>query len=106
MKWWRLVLGLVAGCGVIGYMAYRTFFGGAFSVPGRIAPTVVILPPVRGSDDRALGEGLRLLLRQVDSLQADSSGRRVLDSLVRARPGLLDSARVAERLYSLQLLSK
>jgi len=76
-------------------------------VPGKIVPAAVILPPdprvFRDARERErLGSAIRALLRRMDSLEADSSGRRMYDSLVRARPGLLDSARVAERFISIQ----
>jgi hypothetical protein len=59
---------------------------------GRIV--TVILPSPNRVDvaerrwmDRALG----ILLRRLDSLRRDSAGRQVYDSLLRMRPGLMDS---------------
>jgi hypothetical protein len=39
----------------------------------------------------------------MDSLEKDVHGKRIFDSIVRARPGLLDSARRARGYYSGQL---
>jgi len=113
-KWVGLVLGLTVAGGVLSYVGHRV--SQATEVmkwrrPERIVPAAV-LPPGDGlagasGRDRELVQALRMLLRRVDSLRNDSSGRRVYDSLVESRPGLLDSARVAERFYSLQeLLNK
>jgi hypothetical protein len=114
-KWVWLALGLATAAGVFSYVGHRVARATEekeWRRPGRIIPAAVLL---RGggsaaaslSGDRELAGALRVLLRRVDSLRCDSSGRRVYDSLVRARPGLLDSARVAERFYSLQeLLNK
>jgi hypothetical protein len=116
-KWVWLVLGLALAGGVFSYVGHRV--AQATKVmkwrrPGRIVPAAVVwhksgdLRQVELSrGDRELAGALRMLLRRVDSLRNDSSGRRVYDSLVESRPGLLDSSRVAERFYSLQeLLNK
>ena len=110
-KWVGLVMGLAVGGGVFSYVGHRVAASVGYGRPGRIVPAV--LPPMGGMSeaspggDRELARALRVLLHRVDSLRSDSTGRRVYDSLVRARPGMLDSARVAERFYSLQeLLNK
>jgi hypothetical protein len=108
-KWVWLALGLVVGGGMFSYVGHRVAQTVEWRTPGRIVPAAV-LPPAGGSSgpssggDRELAQALRMLLRRVDSLRTDSTGRRVYDSLVAARPGMLDSARVAERFYSLQAL--
>jgi hypothetical protein len=113
-KWVWLVLGLTVAGAVFSYAGHRVALATEvmkWRRPGRIVPAAV-LPPGGGlagasGRDRALAQALGVLLRRVDSLRNDSSGRRVYDSLVELRPGLLDSARVAERFYSLQeLLNK
>lgn len=108
MKWVWLVMGLAVAGGGFSYVGHRVTSAVGWRRPGRIVPAAV-LPPVGGltRGDREVAQALRVLLRRVDSLRNDSTGRRVYDSLVGARPGLLDSARVAERFYSLQeLLNK
>lgn len=100
-KWAGLVLGLAVGGGVFSYVGHRVSAVG-FRSPGRIVPAVLSSGSALTPGDRELARALRMLLRRVDSLRVDSSGRRAYDSLVRSRPGLLDSARVAERFYSLQ----
>jgi hypothetical protein len=113
-KWVWLVLGLAVAGAVFSYAGHRVALATKamkWRRPERIVPAAA-LPPGGGlagasGRDRELVLALRLLLRRVDSLRNDSSGRRVYDSLVESRPGLLDSARVAERFYSLQeLLNK
>jgi hypothetical protein len=113
-KWVWLVLGLAVAGGGFSYVGHRVAKATEvmqWRLPGRIVPAAV-LPPGGGlagasGRDRELAQALRMLLRRVDSLRNDSTGRRVYDSLVESRPGLLDSARVAERFYSLQeLLNK
>ena len=89
---------------IVGYCLSRK---SRLLVPGRVVPAGVVLPPdwrgLRGERERqALGAAIGALLRRVDNLAADSVGRRQFDSLIAARPGLLDSAKVAERYFSLQ----
>ena len=44
---------------------------------------------------------IRKFLQQMDSLRLDSIGHRSYDSICHFRPGLIDSARTAEKLYNL-----
>jgi hypothetical protein len=86
------VLALAGAVWILGnYMVYGLR---PLASAGRIV--TVILPPPNRVDpaerqwmDRALG----ILLRRLDSLRRDSAGRRVYDSLLRMRPGLMDSLR-------------
>jgi hypothetical protein len=91
------------------WLGYELHPTNPLKAPERIVPAAVLLPPDRrlllnGRERERLELALRRLLRHVDSLAADSAGRRVFDSLVRARPGLLDSARKAERYFSMEEL--
>ena len=73
--------------------------------PEKIVPAAVLPADGRLRDARErelLGAALRMLQRRMDSLAADSAGRRSVDSLVRARPGLMDSVGAVERLLSEQ----
>lgn len=45
---------------------------------------------------------IRAVERVMDSLRRDSSGARVYDSILRARPGLMDSLGHAEHFFYLQ----
>jgi hypothetical protein len=56
-----------------------------------------ILPP---ADPSAL-VGIQRFRSWLDSLQADTVGRRIYDSILRQRPGLLDSLRQFEKSYSI-----
>lgn len=67
--------------------------------PGKIVPAAVVLPR-DGRDRERLRDALKLLQGRMDSLAADSAGKRIYDSLVRVRPGLWDSVRMVERLLS------
>lgn len=44
---------------------------------------------------------IRRFLQQMDSLRQDSAGCKLYDSICLFRPGLLDSARKAEKFYNL-----
>lgn len=96
---------VMGGCG-LAYLGYRVNTATQEVLRQRLGRIVPALLPVRcgGWDERErdIAQGLRVLLRRVDSLRNDSAGRRTYDSLVRARPGLLDSARVVERIYGLR----
>ena len=102
---WAWTLGIVLCAAAFGELGYGLHSTHRLKVPGRSVPAAVVLPPdwraLRNEKERRLlGSAIRGLLRRVDSLEADSAGRRLFDSLVRARPGLLDSAKIAERYFS------
>jgi hypothetical protein len=61
---------------------------------GRIV-TVILPSPNRvdAAERRWMDRTLGILLRRLDSLRRDSAGRSVYDSLLRMRPGLMDSLR-------------
>jgi hypothetical protein len=50
-----------------------------------------ILPSVRPPADPFSSTGIQKFRSWLDSLQADSAGRKIYDSIWRERPGLLDS---------------
>ncbi|WP_417353473.1 hypothetical protein [Flavobacterium alkalisoli] len=53
-------------------------------------------------DDSLLQERLAIFHHYWDSLSRTASGRKTRDSLMQARPGLLDSIRIAEQLIATQ----
>jgi hypothetical protein len=72
--------------------------------PGKIVPAAVGLPRGRWllreeREEELLGAALRVLQRRIDSLAADSAGRRVYDSILEMRPGMLDSLKIAEKYF-------
>jgi len=56
-----------------------------------------ILPSIRPAADPSSLESIRNFRSWLDSLRADTAGRRIYDSIQRQRPGLLDSLRLIER---------
>ena len=56
------------------------------------------LPPPGDINNLA---AIRRFLQQMDSLRQDSTGHRLYDSICQFRPGLIDSARTAEKFYNL-----
>ena len=61
---------------------------------GRIVTVILPSPNRVGvAERRWIDRALGILLRRLDSLRRDSTGRRVYDSLMRMRPGLMDSLR-------------
>lgn len=67
----------------------------------RVAPFVLRRLPAGwpAGDARRGLEAVRAWRRWMDSLQTTPAGEVVYDSIVRARPGLLDSAKEAEAYY-------
>lgn len=61
------------------------------------------IPQTPEEFDRKQLETIRAFEHRMDSLSRDSSGRKEYDSISRARPGLMDSARTAETYYSHRL---
>jgi len=82
--------------------------------PGMAAPQGLISPirqpRLSGRQDTAAEQGpllddgyrrIRQFRRHMDSLAGTREGKRVYDSLLRTRPGLLDSVRLIELIYQL-----
>ena len=97
-----LVMALAAACISAGALIEKRH---VYQMPGKIVPAAVIIPldgrTLRDEREREwLGMCLQALRRRLDSLAADSAGRRSYDSLARARPGLLDSLKIAEHYFS------
>ena len=61
-----------------------------------------ISSPKVAPDDSVLQERLTAFHHYWDSLSQSASGRKTRDSLLQARPGLLDSIRIAEQLIATQ----
>jgi len=78
------------------FMSLRTFSSGE-----RVFPLRASSPAGGFHEDLMV---IRLWKRMMDSLKNDSSGRRIYDSILYARPGIMDSARVAEDFFSLHNL--
>jgi len=60
-----------------------------------------ILPSVRPPVDQSSLAGIQKFRSWLDSLQADTTGRKVYDSILQQRPGLLDSLQQIEKTYSI-----
>ena len=56
-----------------------------------------VLPSVRPAVDPSSLAGIRKFRSWLDSLQADTSGRKLYDSILQQRPGLLDTLQKLER---------
>ena len=97
VRWTPFVLLLCCGLFILGRDVSRSF---------RVAlvTPVTSLPPLRRSmpppvaSSHAGWLAVRAFERMMDSLGscADSGGRRIYDSILAARPGILDSAKTAE----------
>jgi hypothetical protein len=61
-----------------------------------------VLPSVRPPADPSSLAGIQKFRSWLDSLQRDTTGRIVYDSIVQQRPGLLDSLGQIEKTYSIQ----
>jgi hypothetical protein len=59
-----------------------------------------LLPTVRSPVDPSSLAGIRTFRSWLDSLQADTMGRKIYDTILQQRPGLLDSVRQIEKTYS------
>jgi hypothetical protein len=68
----------------------------------------VIKPPIAIPDEPETGlskpelNSLKKFRQYLDSLKTDTEGRKVYDSLVKARPGLIDSLAFVEDIYQLR----
>jgi hypothetical protein len=99
-----LVFGLMLvalGIG-IGRLAERKFGSMPGMKIGHLSPYLppVVEPrvPVVNSEKELLA--IRAFEHWMDSLSKDGAGRRTYDSIIRQRPGLMDSARQAEAFYN------
>jgi len=61
-----------------------------------------VLPSVRPPADPSSLAGIQKFRSWLDSLQRDTTGRKVYDSILQQRPGLLDSLGQIEKTYSIQ----
>jgi len=77
-----------------------------FIPAGQRALSPPILPLVRPLVDASPLPGLTQFRSWLDSLQADSVGRRIYDSIRRGRPGLFDSLAQIDNSYSIHHLNK
>lgn len=88
-----IALMLLAG-GIWAWGSYRIARLRLLEPPGRIV--TVILPPINRLElvkQRWLRRAMDTFLRRLDILQRDPAGRRIYDSLLDMRPGLVDSLR-------------
>lgn len=98
------VIGLLVGAVALGWSVVRSYRGAV------LRPSGVIAVPAGRLRDGPVGvpyahKGwlmMRAFEDRMDSLRKDSVGARVYDSIVRVRPGLMDSVRGAEEYYYLQ----
>jgi hypothetical protein len=60
-----------------------------------------VLPSVRPPFDPTSLAGIQKFQSWLDSLQTDTTGRKVYDSILQQRPGLLDSLGQIEKTYSI-----
>jgi hypothetical protein len=108
IKRWQFLLGLGAGLLVVAMAAIRTFTQGG--IPGGMGAAPKYLEAPKGELERRLQKGagwpdtmglkaMGAFLHWMDSLRQDSGGRREYDSLLQARPGLMDSAERAYEYY-------
>jgi hypothetical protein len=92
------VIGLGIGLGLLCFSVHQTLHTALVARPARLLPLPRAEPPAVAHAH----EGwliIRAWERAMDSLRRDSSGKRVYDSILAARPGILDSARKAEAFY-------
>lgn len=102
------VIFLGLGLGLVCFSVHQTLHTALVARPvRRLAPLAPLspLPPLPRAESPPVArahEGwliIRAWERAMDSLRRDSSGKRVYDSILAARPGILDSARKAEAFY-------
>ena len=97
VRGWYVVLALVLAGGGLWLSVRRSLRDSVLGPVGRIRPAAVILTPAGGlMEDKRLEVVVRDFVHYWDSLRADPVGRVRYDSLMRVRPGLLDSARAVE----------
>jgi hypothetical protein len=92
------LIGLCFGLGLLFLSVHRTLHTALVVRPARMrSPPRAESPPVAHAHENWLI--IRAWERAMDSLGRDSSGKRRYDSILAARPGILDSARKAEVFY-------
>jgi hypothetical protein len=64
---------------------------------GHVYPPHPVMPAVRPPPDPFSSIGVQKFRSWLDSLQKDTAGRKIYDSIRRERPGLLDSLRQIEK---------
>lgn len=92
------LVGFCLGLGLLCLSVHRTLHTALVVRPVRMLPPPrAESPPVAHAHETWLI--IRAWERAMDSLRRDSSGKRRYDSILAARPGILDSARKAEAFY-------
>ncbi len=90
-----------------GYSATVIIKGISRGKPVDIGITPIRIPPeikdmqAHGQDTQVM-ERIRLLRTYLDSLATTAAGRKTADSLMKARPGLIDSLYYVEKIYRSQ----
>lgn len=75
-----------------GWIVYHALQGRRSTIPsGHLYLFHPILPSVRSPADPFSSVGIQKFRSWLDSLQADSAGRKIYDSIRNERPGLFDS---------------
>jgi len=75
-----------------GWIVYHALQGRRSTIPsGQLYLFHPILPSVRSPADPFSSVGVQKFRSWLDSLQADSAGRKIYDSIRNERPGLFDS---------------
>src|SRR5258708_39997011 len=100
---WQFGVMLALCIGGLSLMAYWTFTARNFSGLLKQSRSSVLPPPRMRNDLLLKGTGGWLAIRRfkdwMDSLKNDSAGRFRYDSIVHARPGLMDSVKKALEYY-------
>lgn len=96
-----LAVALALGVVLLGGSIDRTLHSSLLRQPSMVQAPLHSLnaPPVAHAHEGWLA--MRAFEHYMDSLRGDSSGRRRYDSILLARPGILDSARKAETFFYL-----
>lgn len=111
-KKWLLGLFVLIFGGMSVFIAWRGLTAGAGRPAVVVSPITVSSPAQQGvlatpfpGDQRVSSreyEVTQVFQRYLDSLGQSTDGQKVRDSLLRQRPGLLDSIRLIERMYLAQ----
>ena len=106
MIWKKILWVFMVTCVLISVLLFGYSAGNQYSLhtPGQIVPAAITLPKDRQllhdkGEEQLLAKVLQAMQRRIDSLAADSAGRRIYDSIVEMRPGLLDSLKVVTRYF-------
>ena len=85
-----------------GWIVYYALHGRRPSIPaGQLYLSHPTIPTVRPPVDLSSLAGIQQFRSWLDSLQVDTAGRRIYNTILRQRPGLLDSLRQIEKTYSI-----